>query len=221
MPHDREVVGSNPARCWACSSLPNQWCVLNQVPHQGATLLIFLKKIFMLSCAAWGRASLISTDWAKKKHTTSWTRKKVSLVSQLFFDFCVWHFLSFRDQSQHDTTTTTTMTTTRTVMTTTTTTTSVSSCRIGLGFQWIPSLMFSFDKRGKEKFVESNWRCVWRHTGSCFWRHASTFCSWFSDTSASMTSRLGWRHVSDDLRKSWCRKIFLSCFWSFLTDFIL
>ena len=43
-PRDRVVVGSNPAGCWAFffSSLSYQECVLNQVPHGGATLLIYL-----------------------------------------------------------------------------------------------------------------------------------------------------------------------------------
>ena len=45
MLHDREVMGSNPVGCWVFSSLPYQWCILNQVPHGGATLLIFFKKI--------------------------------------------------------------------------------------------------------------------------------------------------------------------------------
>ena len=40
-PHDREVVGSNPAGCWAFfSSLSYQKCVLNQVPCGGASELI-------------------------------------------------------------------------------------------------------------------------------------------------------------------------------------
>ena len=73
-PWDSEELGSNPVRCWAiyifsfflCTSLSfYQWCVLNQVPHRGTSLLIFLEKC-MLSCAAWGKASLIRTDWAKE-----------------------------------------------------------------------------------------------------------------------------------------------------------
>ena len=42
-PRDREVVGSNPAGCWASffSSLSYQQCVLNRVHHGGASLLIF------------------------------------------------------------------------------------------------------------------------------------------------------------------------------------
>ena len=45
---NREVVGSNPAGWWAFfSSLSYQWCILNQVPHGGATLQIFLYKCFL------------------------------------------------------------------------------------------------------------------------------------------------------------------------------
>ena len=48
-PRDRYVMGSNPARCCTSSSLSIQWCVLNQVPHIGATPLIFLKKYLYLA----------------------------------------------------------------------------------------------------------------------------------------------------------------------------
>ena len=43
-PHDREVVGSNPAGCWAFYSLlyPIISAPLIQVPQGSATLLIFL-----------------------------------------------------------------------------------------------------------------------------------------------------------------------------------
>ena len=104
MPHDREVVGSNPARCWACSSLPNQWCVLNQVPHRGATLLIFLKKIFMLSCAAWGRASLISTDWAKKKAYNILDKEKGLFGQSALFRFLrlAFSFFSWPKPTRYD-----------------------------------------------------------------------------------------------------------------------
>ena len=43
-PYDREIVGSNPAMCWAFSLLYLiSSALLIQVPHGGATLLIFLK----------------------------------------------------------------------------------------------------------------------------------------------------------------------------------
>ena len=46
----------------------NQWCVLNQVPRGAATLLVFnFPRKWKLSSAAWGKASLICTEWAKKK----------------------------------------------------------------------------------------------------------------------------------------------------------
>ena len=38
----------------------SRWCVLNQAPHGGATLLLFVEKI-----NAWGTPSLISTALAK------------------------------------------------------------------------------------------------------------------------------------------------------------
>ena len=51
---DREVQGSIPTGSWAFFLLSlsllfpfssvNQWCVLNQVPRGGATLLLFPKK---------------------------------------------------------------------------------------------------------------------------------------------------------------------------------
>ena len=43
-PYDREVVGSNTARCWGFYSLlyPISSASLIQVPQGGATLLIFL-----------------------------------------------------------------------------------------------------------------------------------------------------------------------------------
>ena len=42
---DQKVLGSIPAGSWAFfSSLSYQKCVLNQVPHGGASLLIFLFK---------------------------------------------------------------------------------------------------------------------------------------------------------------------------------
>ena len=50
MPHDKEAVGSNPAGSrfflsFSVSHSINQWCVLNRVPHRGATLLIFSEKM--------------------------------------------------------------------------------------------------------------------------------------------------------------------------------
>ena len=43
---NREVVGSNPAGCWAFSLIyPLSSASLIQVPQRGATLLIFLQKI--------------------------------------------------------------------------------------------------------------------------------------------------------------------------------
>ena len=47
MPHDREVMGLNPAGGWAFifSYLPYQMRILYQVPRRGATLLIFLLAI--------------------------------------------------------------------------------------------------------------------------------------------------------------------------------
>ena len=71
---DREVPGSIPAATgsWAFLSLFsflyfNQWWVRNQVPHWGAPLLVFyFQKKWKLSCEAWGEASLICTEWAKK-----------------------------------------------------------------------------------------------------------------------------------------------------------
>ena len=42
-PHDREVVGMNSDGTWAIlSSLSHQKCVLNQVPHGDASVVIFL-----------------------------------------------------------------------------------------------------------------------------------------------------------------------------------
>ena len=52
--------------------------VLNQVPQGGAALLIFLNKKWMLSCAAWGKTSIIWTDLAKKKYLGSGFRVNVS-----------------------------------------------------------------------------------------------------------------------------------------------
>ena len=73
MPHDREVVCLNPAGCWDFLSLLflslylslYLSMILNQVPHRGASQLIFLDKC-MLSCAALVEASLISTHWREK-----------------------------------------------------------------------------------------------------------------------------------------------------------
>ena len=62
-----------------------QWYVLNQVPHRGASLLIFLEKC-MLSCAAWGEASLIGTDWLKNvSHQICWAAKHLGLAFQPVF----------------------------------------------------------------------------------------------------------------------------------------
>ena len=64
--HHREVMGSNPAGCWAFSLFcPLSSASLIKVPQGGATLLIFLRKN-MLSQAAWGEASLVCMVWAKK-----------------------------------------------------------------------------------------------------------------------------------------------------------
>ena len=60
MPQNQEVMGSNPAGCWAffrtlsCSNLISisQLCVLKQVSRGGATLLT-------LSSAAWSKLSLM------------------------------------------------------------------------------------------------------------------------------------------------------------------
>ena len=42
-PHDREVLGSNPARCWDFfSSLSHQWCVLNLYPSRRCNTTDFL-----------------------------------------------------------------------------------------------------------------------------------------------------------------------------------
>ena len=61
---DWEVLGSISAGSWAFfSSLSYQKCVLNQVPRGGASLLIFLYKMF--SCEAWSETSLIRSVWAK------------------------------------------------------------------------------------------------------------------------------------------------------------
>ena len=68
-PHDREVMGSNPAWCWDVlfSSLSYQLCDLNQDLHGGTTILIFLQN--RLSHAAWGdEASTIRTDLAKQSN---------------------------------------------------------------------------------------------------------------------------------------------------------
>ena len=55
---DQEFLGLSPAGSWAfISSLSDQKCVLNQVPCEGASILIFLYK--MNSCVAWGETSLI------------------------------------------------------------------------------------------------------------------------------------------------------------------
>ena len=65
-----EAVGSNPTGCWAFFLIVSILSVyssapLIQVPHGGATLPIFLFKN-MLSFAAWGKETLLHTDWAKK-----------------------------------------------------------------------------------------------------------------------------------------------------------
>ena len=60
-PHDREVVGLNPAGSWAFfSSLSYQLCILNQVPHRRGTLLILSRKIY-------SALQLEAQDWANKK----------------------------------------------------------------------------------------------------------------------------------------------------------
>ena len=67
---DREVPSLNPTGSWAFffSIFPtsiNQWCILKQVSRGGATLLIFNFPTKMK--AAWGKASLICTEWAKTR----------------------------------------------------------------------------------------------------------------------------------------------------------
>ena len=43
MPHDREVVGSNPASCWAFFLLyPISGASVIPVPYTGATIQVFL-----------------------------------------------------------------------------------------------------------------------------------------------------------------------------------
>ena len=99
MPHDIEVMGSNPVGCWdffLFLSLSFQKCVLNQVPNGGATLLIFLS-IEMLEESLYlgvsSTSSLIagcnedeatgpptpapepSSSTSLKKKTTSWFKR--------------------------------------------------------------------------------------------------------------------------------------------------
>ena len=67
LPRVREVIGSNPAGCWAfvSSLLLCQWCFLKQVPQWCDTSDFPIKNP---SSTAWGEASLIRMDWAKNLH---------------------------------------------------------------------------------------------------------------------------------------------------------
>ena len=57
-PHYQEIVGSNPASCWAFSfyfsfpSFYHQWGVLNQVPQGGASLAVFCDSKNKIGCLA-------------------------------------------------------------------------------------------------------------------------------------------------------------------------
>ena len=44
VPHNQEVVGSNPAGCWAFPNFLHQWSALNQVPQGRAPLTVLWKK---------------------------------------------------------------------------------------------------------------------------------------------------------------------------------
>ena len=57
----------------------NQWCILYQEPHRGASLLLFWFPKNMLSSAAWGKASSMGNEWAEKK-------KKIQ-IGNLVFNF--------------------------------------------------------------------------------------------------------------------------------------
>ena len=45
----------------------NQWCILYQEPHRGASLLLFWFPKNMLSSAAWGKASSMGNEWEEKR----------------------------------------------------------------------------------------------------------------------------------------------------------
>ena len=65
-------------------SLSHQWCVLNQVPHGGATLLIFLKKYwpcsFSLKCTDRGKNLPATTKfWFR-----SWAFRSLDFASAVF-----------------------------------------------------------------------------------------------------------------------------------------
>ena len=45
----------------------NQWCILYQVPHRGASLLLFWFPKNMLGSAAWVKASSMSNEWEEKR----------------------------------------------------------------------------------------------------------------------------------------------------------
>ena len=66
MPHKKEGMGLNPARCWAPPFFFYLFLLsfdLNQAPHLYLTACSESNKQWMPSCAAWGETASISSDW--------------------------------------------------------------------------------------------------------------------------------------------------------------